>query len=117
MIANIGERVGAILSADSTTVKLLGFGVYDGDFEPPDPPFGLSREAWDELSMEVSGELVPPPKNPRITLDSGRIVWGQQCWWGPEEEVRAAFGGRRVELWEIIDGEPVFVEQVVDLES
>lgn len=24
--------------------------------------------------------------NPKIELDNGDIVWGYQCWWGPEEK-------------------------------
>ncbi len=28
-------------------------------------------------------------KNPCIKLDNGDIVWGRECWWGPEEEIKA----------------------------
>ncbi len=37
--------------------------------------------------------------NPKILLDSGDVVWGCECWWGPEAEVKA----EREKLDEIID--------------
>lgn len=70
----IGARVGAVLSATDEEVRLLGWGVYEGDQESP---LGFP--------------------NPRIRLDDGRIVWGYQCWWGPEEKMKTKFiEGRRV---------------------
>ena len=74
MKPKVGDRVGAILSANATTVNLLGYGVYDGDLEGGPAPF----------------------PNPRITLDDGRIVWGCECWWGAEEQVKASIGNRQV---------------------
>lgn len=71
-----GTRVGAILSADDKTVHLLGYGVYDGDFKPPVELFFA--------------------ENPRITLDNGSVVWGYQCWWGAEEQIRASIGERTI---------------------
>ena len=26
--------------------------------------------------------------NPRITLDSGDVVWGAECWWGAESHIQ-----------------------------
>ena len=72
--ADVGERVGAILSANSEEVQLLGYGVYDGMFEHPE--------------FEIP--------NPRITLDDGRVVWGVDCWWGKELAVKNKIGERRV---------------------
>ena len=69
-----GSRVGAILKADETTVHLLGYGVYDGMYFQPD--IGCT--------------------NPRITLDNGTIVWGFQCWWGAEKEIRQDIAERYV---------------------
>lgn len=69
----IGTRVGAISSADSDQVNLLGYGVYQGEL--------------------VSPEGFP---NPCILLDSGVTVWGYQCWWGSEEKVKASIGNRKV---------------------
>ena len=69
-----GERVGAIRSANDQGVSLFGYGVYDGDVKHPD--FGFP--------------------NPHITLDDGRVVWGCECWWGPEESVKKSIGERTV---------------------
>jgi len=89
---HVGDRVGAIRNADDETVFLYGYGVYDGDFEPPCGPFGITREQWEE----AAGAGVPFPMNPRITLDGGGVVWGQQCWWGDEVAVQKAIAGRVV---------------------
>jgi hypothetical protein len=74
-----GTRVGAIKSANETTVYLFGYGVYEGDEVPPT---GLMNE----LGV----------KNPKIVLDNGKVIWGYQSWWGPEEEVRRMIGSREV---------------------
>ena len=76
---NPGERVGAIESADSLTVRLFGFGTYDGNHPAPN---------W---------APTPGLLSPRITLDNGATVWGFQCWWGPESYIRAWTGERRVD--------------------
>jgi len=60
-----GVKVG-VLSPDMRT--LLGYGIYEGDFEHP----------------------VLKRLNPRMLLDSGERVWGCECWWGAEV---AADGG------------------------
>ena len=69
----IGSRVGAILSTDAETVSLLGYGTYEGDLESP---LGFP--------------------NPCIKLDSGKKVWGFQCWWGSEAEIQKEIGSRKV---------------------
>jgi hypothetical protein len=39
--------------------------------------------------------------NPRIKLDDGRgTVWGYQCWWGAEDDVRSRIDGREIVLVE-----------------
>ena len=76
-----GIRVGAIQDADDKNVNLFGYGVYDGD-----------------LPCELSiGET-----NPRISLDNGEVVWGCQCWWGPEEKIRALIGERHVTIVPVV---------------
>ncbi len=94
----VGARVGAILSADRETVRFLGFGVYDGEQDAPFGPLGASLEEYNEVMRELFGadKPVPPFRNPRITLDDGRVVWGCECWWGPEDQIRAKIGGRTV---------------------
>lgn len=100
MTCSIGSRVGAILSATANTVYLLGFGVYDGEHEPPFGPLGISKEEYDLIvaDMKASGQLSQDYvwTNPRITLDDGRVVWGCQCWWGPEEIINKRIAGRHV---------------------
>lgn len=77
-----GMRVGAILSADEKTVKLLGYGVYLGDEVPP--------ASVDEFLSRFG------MTNPKIALDNGNTVWGCQCWWASEEKVREMIGGREI---------------------
>ena len=68
-----GDRVGAIRNADGDTVYLFGYGIYVGDEVPPN---------------DVGGFNIGFP-NPRIDLDNGKTVWGCQCWWAPEEKMKA----------------------------
>ena len=77
----VGYRVGAIQKADKETVYMYGFGTYVGD--------------------EVSPEF--PVPNPKIQLDNGEVVWGYQCWWGPEEKVNEMIAGRKIEFVSMSD--------------
>lgn len=81
----IGERVGAIMKADNERVWLFGYGIYDGDEVPP-PGVGFMGLDLNELQY----------KNPKITLDNKEVVWGCECWWGSEEKIKSAIGGRMV---------------------
>jgi len=96
----VGSRVVAIHSATKDVVYLLGYGIYDGEYEPPFGAFGMPKAEHDAMvaEMKASGELPQDYvwTNPRITLDDGRVVWGAQCWWGPEEVVRRQIGGREI---------------------
>ena len=74
----VGDRVGAVLSASEDQVFVLGYGVYEG-LHPIGP------EAVGALACAL--RIVGKP-NPRIRLDSGEIVYGCECWWGPEEQVK-----------------------------
>ena len=98
--------MGAILSADGDEVRFLGWGVYDGEHEPPFGPMGLTKEECDEVQAEMRAdgtlaEGVPLYTNPRITLDDGRVVWGAQCHWGPVEHVKKRIGTRRVVMVDV----------------
>lgn len=75
MRAAIGERIGAILSATSEEVQLIGYGVYEGDEVPP----------------ETIGGFNMGNPNPKMVLDDGTVVWGCECWWGPEDEMKKKF--------------------------
>jgi hypothetical protein len=81
----IGDRVGAILSANSTEVHLFGYGVYQGDEVPPEGTGGMGA-----LLREAG------VKNPKILLDSGEVVWGCECWWGAEQKIVDCIKGRAV---------------------
>lgn len=80
MSREIGHRVGAVLSSNATHVRLIGYGTYQGDHVPPD---------------DVGGFNMGLP-NPKLVMDDGTVVWGCECWWGPEEKVRAKFAGLAV---------------------
>ena len=80
----IGDRVGAIKSADKEVVRFYGYGTYTGGEVPP--------KEVDEFLSELELE------NPKIELDNGNIVWGCQCWWGSEEKVKQMIGNRAVEI-------------------
>jgi len=60
-------------------VHLLGFGVFDGDQVLPE-----------QLA------LFEGHKNPRLTLDNGKQVWGIQCWWGAEDKIKDKIAGRNI---------------------
>lgn len=97
----IGTRVGAIWKADADTIFILGYGVYSGEEIPKTAGNRLGR---DMMRQEM--------KSPKIVLDSGKIVWGCECFFTPEaglkkqvdgyknvvtidiEEARAALAGR-----------------------
>lgn len=81
-----GDRVGAILSGnDDGSINFLGYGVYEGDFIP-DEAVGWMADVCREVGTT----------NPRIRLDSGKVVYGCECWWGKEEEVMKRLEGRTV---------------------
>jgi hypothetical protein len=86
MIHHNGMRVGVIFSSSSDRgnkiVKFLGYGKYEGDVPCP---------------------FLDGSPNPKLVLDNGTIVWGCQCWWGPEDRIRAQIAqyesaGYKIEL-------------------
>ena len=79
------DRVGAILHETEDIIYFLGFGKYLGDFVPETAAGTLA-----EIAREEEFE------NPKILLDSGKVVWGCECWWGPEEEVKTYIQGRTI---------------------
>ena len=97
-----GARVGAILDSDLETVRLLGYGVFVGDEVPPQPMgmwaalFGATWEAFDEAARKEGYAITMRPTNPKILLDSGKVVWGCECWWGDEDRIRKSIGTKRV---------------------
>jgi hypothetical protein len=81
----VGARVGAVLGAKQHVVKLLGYGVYEGQQVPPDTGPGSMTGLIAECGRE----------NPKIRLDNGDVVWGCECWWGPEHVIQ-----RKIEQWQ-----------------
>ena len=79
-VPSIGMRVGAVASQEKGTTLLFGYGTYQGEEVPPNEG-GISVTA---LLHELGHS------NPKIVLDNGDIVWGCECWWGPEDVVKAS---------------------------
>ena len=80
----IGERCGAIQSADEKTVHLFGYGVRIED-EVPTGAGGMG-----EMLVEDG------VRNPCILLDSGERVYGCESWWASEAKVKEWIGDREV---------------------
>lgn len=131
MTVKIGDRVGAFRSANETTVKLFGFGVYEGEFRPPgvkEPTLDTVRSIMgDDAVGKTDAELqrfldalkaTPFYSNPRIRLDSGEHVWGYECWWGAEDIMKRRIDGRRVIEAPVIRNEHGrLVEPVIEQEE
>ena len=81
----VGERVGVMLSEDAQNMSFLGYGVRVEDETPEESAGGLAG-----LVRSMS------EKSPCLLLDSGQKVYGCECWWGHEEEVRERAGNRVV---------------------
>jgi hypothetical protein len=69
------------------------------DAGPDNPPkqdretmiAGLLAEREEPLDDRVRKLYESTQGNPCIYLDSGDIVWGFQCWWGPPEQFEKKF--------------------------
>lgn len=79
MAVQVGDRVIALRSANNNEKKAYsyGAGVYKGEQLVEHNP------KLKELGF----------KNPCIELDDGNLVYGMECWWGPEEAVKKRFEG------------------------
>ena len=81
----VGDRVGAILGSKDGVVDFLGYGVYEGDFDPDNPEdapkaVGAIAEMGRDATKIAKEYKIPyVRRNPRIRLDSGKIVWGCEC--------------------------------------
>lgn len=72
----VGDRVGAIIRADGDTIEIYGYGIYEGKKVPPE-----------ELNVQFFG-MPLTMENPCIKLDSGKLVFGCECWWGSEDMIK-----------------------------
>lgn len=84
MNVQVGERAGAILSGGEETINLIGYGVRVED-EIPVGAGGLGPILVD------MGRA-----NPTILLDSGEKVYGCECWWGSEDQVKKMCEGHKI---------------------
>lgn len=82
-----GQRVGAIMSVETSTCNLFGYGIYLGNEIPP-PEIGCMGVSLAQLGRE----------NPKILLDDGKVVWGCECWWGPEEQIKAMIEKKQLKV-------------------
>ena len=85
MSTPVGSRIGAILKATQTTVHLIGFGEYVGNEVPTAEAAGIGK-IMHENSIT----------SPKLVMDDGQIAWGCECWWGPEDQIRAKIEGLEV---------------------
>lgn len=85
MTRKVGTRVGAICgkSDDGPHVLFFGYGTYQGEEVPGPDVFGPT-------GIKLCEYNIP---NPKILLDSGEIVWGCECWWGDEADIKKALEG------------------------
>jgi hypothetical protein len=101
----IGSRVIAISHNDGPVVYIFGYGTFDGYHLPP---YINAEEAVAEIQSgyrDAQGVIPDLPAvlpddvartmllldnaNPRITLESGKTVWGYECWWRSVESFDA----------------------------
>lgn len=91
----IGERVGTIYSCKNGIAEFLGYGTYQGREIPTEIAVGMLAESLRDAGIE----------NPKILLDSGSVVYGCECWWGPEEivkrELKKCKKVKKVEIYEV----------------
>lgn len=101
MNANVqpGQRVFAISyqDAETKTAAVFGSGVYDGMTVPSADAQGPVAKALREMERP----------NPQITLDTGVVVWGCECWWMSEKQGLAYMDNLRRAGWIIQACDPL----------
>jgi len=93
----VGDRVGAICGSTETGIDFFGYGVYEGNHPLPvgtKTPFGEIED--DEMSFP----------NPRIRLNNGDVVYGCQCWWGSEADIKKKLEGYKVRIVPVPSKDP-----------
>jgi len=73
--------------SDKDTVWLYGYGTYAEEIPPADPQGKRGMVDFVHAARVM---------NPKITLDDGTVVWGAECWWGPEHEIKEYIGDKKV---------------------
>lgn len=87
-----GTRIGAVLSATDKQVEFIGYGTYEGEEVPDEECVGMGP------MLRAIG--MP---NAKIKLDSGETVYGCECWWSEEEELKQYIERRQSEGHTIIN--------------
>ena len=78
-MAKVGDRVFAVRNGDDNTIYLYGHGTF------------LGHKPRTVLGVEVP--------NPCIELDDDKgIIWGCECWWGPESRFKKFCDKKTVEV-------------------
>lgn len=82
-----GDRVGVMLggNAERKVVRFLGYGEYIGETVPP---------------KSVGGFNVGLP-NPTLKLDSGKVCYGCETYWGTEDGMKDRLAKWRDDGWQI----------------
>ncbi len=86
-----GIRVGAMAFKTGGTIFLLGYGIYVGDEVPSDEGGGSMTALFHALEK----------RNPKIVLDNGDIVWGCECWWGSEADIKKVIHEENLSVVEV----------------
>lgn len=86
----IGDRVGAVLDVHDGVVRLFGYGTYIGEEIPNEKVSGFGS------ILRTSN--IP---NPKIQLDSGKDVFGCECWWTFEDVVQTMTSIKKVVIVDI----------------
>lgn len=89
----VGARVGAVCEATDDEVRLFGYGVFIGLEIPPAEVKGFLAD--------VCRENKSP--NACIKLDDGKKVYGCECYWALEDDVRAWIANRRTAIVDVDD--------------
>lgn len=78
MAYNVGTRMGAILGTNDKEIEFFGYGEYLGEIVPDKVnSVGMAKMLAD---MGIT--------NPAIKLDTGGTVYGAECWWGEEAQIK-----------------------------
>ena len=72
------KRVGAILSDKGGIVEFLGYGTYLGDLVPETDDVKFLGKSLKKIDRAI----------PCIKLDSGKKVYGCECWYGGEQKIK-----------------------------
>jgi len=92
----VGTKVMAISHSTKSEVYVFGRGTYEGELAPKDyptehQPAGMMGRYLTEQGMT----------NPCIKLEDEKLIWGCECWWGPEEVVEEKIQGLEVKTLDI----------------